>query len=176
MVVGRADDTRGGDGRDSARATRKPRGRCLEVTILNRQRAQRVDCRELSSFVERLSVTKPPAKADRIGVCLVSDVAMRRRNREFRGRDRTTDVLAFPWDEPPDASGGGHLGDILISVPRAAKQARAARHDLHRELKMLLLHGYLHLLGYDHETDDGRMMREQARLVRALLPRGADGA
>lgn len=176
MVVGRADGAPGGGGRRPAREARRPRGRYLEVTILNRQRAQRVDCRELSSFVERLSLAKPAATADRIGVCLVSDVTMRRRNRQFRSRDRTTDVLAFPWDEPPDSGGGRHLGDILISVPTAAEQARAAGHDLHRELKILLLHGYLHLLGYDHETDDGRMMREQARLVRALLPGRADGA
>jgi probable rRNA maturation factor len=62
------------------------------------------------------------------------------------------------------------LGEIVISVPQAARQAEAYGHSLARELRVLVIHGYLHLLGYDHEVDDGTMMRLQARLARALLP------
>jgi len=75
-------------------------------------------------------------------------------------------VLAFPDGED------GYLGDIVVSVPRAVAQAREAGHSLARELAALVVHGYLHLLGYDHETDRGRMMRRQSVLLRRLLKRG----
>jgi probable rRNA maturation factor len=102
-------------------------------------------------------------------VALVSDRKMREFNHRYRGLDSTTDVLSFPGeaDEAPD--GERHLGDIVISVTSAALQARQARHSLSRELKLLALHGYLHLLGYDHEVDDGSMARLERRLVRRLL-------
>ena len=142
----------------------------MEVTILNRQRGRRVDTRALSSFIARLASRMPAGTGDSLGVCLVSDERMQRYNREFRCVDRPTDVLAFPWGEPTRAA-EHHLGDIVISIPRAADQANGAGHDLDREIRLLLIHGYLHLLGYDHETDDGAMMRTQRRLVRSLLPR-----
>ena len=100
---------------------------------------------------------------------------MRELNRRFRGRDSTTDVLSFPGDSAPDPEGRRHLGDIAISVPTAARQARVAGHGLQRELSVLVLHGYLHLLGYDHETDDGTMLRLQRRLERRLLPTAGGG-
>jgi rRNA maturation RNase YbeY len=96
---------------------------------------------------------------------------MRALNRRHRAKDATTDVLSFPAGRVPDPEGHRHLGDILISVPQAARQARAAGHPLDRELRLLLLHGYLHLLGYDHERDEGTMLRLQRRLARRLLPR-----
>ena len=114
----------------------------------------------------------PPEGADRMAVCLVSDRRMRELNRRFRGRDATTDVLSFPAGGDVDPEGGRHLGDIVISVPAAFRQARTARHRLRRELEILLVHGYLHLLGYDHETDDGTMLRVQRRLIRRLFLRG----
>jgi probable rRNA maturation factor len=80
-------------------------------------------------------------------------------NRRYRDKDKTTDVLSFPGD-------GGHLGDILISVPVARRQAGEAGHDVERELKVLLLHGVLHCMGYDHETDEGEMERLERRLRR----------
>jgi rRNA maturation RNase YbeY len=143
----------------------------VEITIWNRQRLRRVDGSRLRRFVGRLCTALPPAQADRLGICLVSDRAMREANLKHRAKDATTDVLSFPAGSGPDPEGGHHLGDILISVPQAARQARAAGHALDRELRVLLLHGYLHLLGYDHETDGGRMLRLQRRLQRRLLPR-----
>ena len=103
---------------------------------------------------------------------LVSDRKMREFNRSYRGVDSSTDVLAFVDDEatlqaPP------YLGDIVISVSTAARQASRASHSLSRELRVLALHGYLHLVGYDHEVDDGAMMRVQRKLVRKMLPRRA---
>jgi len=148
-----------------------PRG--VEITVVNRQRARKVSGRALARFGRELAAELPPRAADRMAVCLVSDPAMAALNRRFRRKPGTTDVLSFPGDGTPEPEGHIHLGDIAISVPRAAEQARAAKHGLGRELRRLMLHGYLHLLGYDHETDDGTMKRLERRLVRRLLPRKA---
>jgi len=94
---------------------------------------------------------------------------MRRLNRTFRAIDRPTDVLSFPSGE------SGFLGDLAIDVPYAARQARARGHALDREVKVLLAHGVLHLLGHDHETDGGEMFRLQRRLVRRVFGPGPDG-
>jgi probable rRNA maturation factor len=94
-----------------------------------------------------------------LSVAFVDDAAMRRLNRRYRGRDETTDVLTFPADDSyrdPGAS-GRPLGDIVISIPRARRQAAGQRHSLATELRILLLHGLIHSLGYDHETDQGEM-------------------
>jgi probable rRNA maturation factor len=85
---------------------------------------------------------------------------MRSLNRRYRGKDKSTDVLAFP------AGDGGLLGDIVVSVPFAARQARRRGEPVSREIDRLLLHGFLHLMGYDHETDQGQMDALEARLRR----------
>ena len=96
---------------------------------------------------------------------------MRGLNKRWRKKDRPTDVLSFPSGEKAP----GFLGDLVIDVPYAARQARARRHSLTRELKILLAHGVLHLLGYDHETDDGTMFRLQRRLISSVFGDGPDG-
>jgi probable rRNA maturation factor len=83
---------------------------------------------------------------------------MRALNRQFRGKDHVTDVLSFP------AETRGFLGDVVIAGGVAAKQARAAGHRVQTELRVLALHGLLHLLGYDHDSDGGTMARVEARL------------
>lgn len=93
------------------------------------------------------------------------DRRIRTLNRRYRRQDRATDVLAFP---APASGPGGLLGDIVISLPYAARQARRRGEPLAAELDRLLLHGYLHLLGYDHETDDGEMESLEDRLRRRL--------
>jgi len=144
--------------------------------VLNRQRSRRVPREPLAAFLRRVAREVPACPAESIAVCLVSDRRMREYNRRFRGQDGTTDVLSFPTEPLPGPEDAVHLGDIVISVQTAERQARDARHSLSRELKILALHGYLHLLGYDHETDDGAMMRLQRRLTRRLLRPRAAGA
>lgn len=143
----------------------------METIVINRQRGRRVGRDGLASFLRRLSRELPAPDAASLAVCLVSDRAMRRMNRQYRGCDDTTDVLAFSGQGERDETGAVHLGDIVISVPTAARQAREVGHSLARELRVLALHGYLHLLGYDHQTDDGRMMRVQRRMLQRLTPR-----
>jgi probable rRNA maturation factor len=91
---------------------------------------------------------------------------MRTLNRDFRGLDKPTDVLSFRSTRKGGSS--GYLGDIVISVETAERQARRLRSTLPRELEILALHGFLPLLGYDHETDDGEMRRIEYRLRRKL--------
>jgi probable rRNA maturation factor len=87
---------------------------------------------------------------------------MRALNRQFRGKDAATDVLSFPATHMPGVT--SFLGDIVIAAGVAARQAREAGHPVSTELKVLALHGLLHLLGHDHDTDDGAMARTEARL------------
>jgi probable rRNA maturation factor len=100
--------------------------------------------------------------------CLISgDAELRRLNRDFLGHDFATDVLSFPSGER------SRLGDLAISIQRARAQARRFGHDVEQEIGVLMLHGVLHLLGMDHETDGGRMARAEARWRRQLgLPGG----
>ena len=97
---------------------------------------------------------------------------MRTLNRVWRGKDAPTDVLSFPGGESGPAP---FLGDVAIDVPYAARQARRLGHSLRREVQVLLAHGILHLLGHDHETDDGTMFALQRRLVRKAFGPGPDG-
>lgn len=90
-------------------------------------------------------------------VALVDDLEMTALNRRFRRKRRTTDVLTFPGE-------GAYLGDIVISVPQARRQALAERHSLATELRYLILHGVLHAFGHDHEADDGEMNALELRL------------
>ncbi len=115
----------------------------------------------------RLWLTRiAPARArGRVVVALVPDRVMRRLNRAYRGRDEVTDVLAFPAGPGPQPAGPA-LGDLVIATGRAARQAREAGHAVRRELRILALHGLLHLLGYDHHGDGGRMARVERRLLR----------
>jgi probable rRNA maturation factor len=108
--------------------------------------------------------------------CLIAgDAELRRLNREFRGQDCATDVLSFPALPLPNgrAARGGWAGDIAISLPRARSQARQYGHQPEQEIQILLLHGALHLLGMDHETDRGQMARAEKRWrARLGLPNG----
>ena len=141
----------------------------MRVTVVSKQRARCVSPASLAAFVRRVARKAPKTVATDVTIVLAGDATLRRLNREFRDKDRTTDVLSFASgaEELPD--GSRPLGEIVISVAQAARQAEAFGNSLARELRVLTLHGYLHLLGYDHEVDDGTMMRLQARLQRALL-------
>jgi probable rRNA maturation factor len=159
----------------------------IEITLLNPNRYPEAAPRRLrpwlASLLPALAALAPTSRPLRsCGVRFAGDRAMRRFNREFRGKDRTTDVLSFPGDagagepdaptsarEPDAPASAGHLGDVVISVPAARRQAAAAGHDTEREIRILLLHGVLHCLGYDHEVDGGEMERLERRLRRRWL-------
>jgi rRNA maturation RNase YbeY len=143
----------------------------IEPAIVNRQRAERVDVRALGAFVGRLVGVFPPRRGDGLAVCLVSDRAMVGLQRAYRGRSTTTDVLSFPGGSRRGPDGRLHVGDIAVCVPQAARQARGGPRAVARELERLVLHGYLHLLGYDHERDDGEMARLERALRRRLVRR-----
>jgi len=122
-----------------------------------------------------------PARArGEVVVALVSDGRMRTLNRTYRGADYATDVLSFPAASVP--GGEAVLGDIVIAMGVAGRQAAQAGHALQTELRVLALHGLLHLLGYDHEHDTGQMARVEARLRRkgglreGLIQRGRQAA
>ncbi len=97
---------------------------------------------------------------------LADDDEVQRWNARLRGHDRPTDVLSFPGETTPD---GVHLGDVLIALPTARRQAERLGHPLDRELRELLLHGLLHCLGHDHETDDGEMAALELELRRRWI-------
>jgi probable rRNA maturation factor len=100
-----------------------------------------------------------------VTVLLTSDASIRRLNRQFRGKNKATDVLSFPADTSVQNQ---EKGDLAISVPTARRQAIEQGHTLATEIKVLILHGLLHLAGYDHETDQGQMARRE-RLLRSRL-------
>ena len=122
--------------------------------------------RNLKAFAVRL---EEQVTAGRRFTCLLSDDAeLQRLNRQFLDRDYPTDVLSFPSPGPD-----GFLGEVAISMDRAAEQARERGHSLENEVEILLLHGVLHLLGMDHEKDRGRMARAERRHRQDLgLPAG----
>ena len=113
------------------------------------------------------------ARRGTMSVLLCGDRRMRTLNRVWRKKDRPTDVLSFPSGEVGPAA---FVGDIAIELPYAERQALRQGHTLDREVQVLLAHGILHLLGHDHETDDGTMFALQRRLVRKVFGSGPDGA
>jgi probable rRNA maturation factor len=148
-------------------ATPAARERRLAVTVCD-GRGHPVRVPGLAAW---LAAVAPRAARGTVTVALVGDRRMRALNRTWRGRDAPTDVLSFPAGDGPDPV--NHLGDLVISRQAAARQARAEGHPLATELRVLALHGLLHLLGYDHERDSGRMARIERRLRRqGGLPAG----
>ncbi|HEX8139886.1 MAG TPA: rRNA maturation RNase YbeY [Pyrinomonadaceae bacterium] len=144
------------------------------VEVVNRQRKVVVDCERWREFVERVLGVVPAANDVGVTVAFVSDRVMRGLNRKWRGKRGTTDVLSFPAGEDEfEAVEGGTpegktLGDVVISVEQAARQAREHGLEFDEEVAQLVLHGLLHLCGYDHETDGGEMNRLELRLRRRL--------
>jgi len=116
--------------------------------------------REIAQFVRKVLIAlRVDDDINEVSIAIVDDDAMRTLNRQFRKRNKTTDVLTFPADAS-DADPQAHgrpLGDIVISADQARRQAADQRHSLPTEVRYLILHGILHALGYDHETDDGEM-------------------
>ena len=103
-----------------------------------------------------------------LSVLVIDDDRMTELNHQYRGKQRTTDVLSFPSGSPRVPGRSHHLGDIVISAPQARRQAEELGQGHQVELRFLLLHGVLHLLGHDHETDNGEMLALQSQLKQEL--------
>ncbi len=124
-----------------------------------------------------LEVTKPlnehtgldPSNAD-VTIVLTDDRQLHELNLDYLNVDAPTDVLAFAASELDPETGATYLGDVLISIPRAAEQAQAAGHSLAAEVQLLAVHGILHLLGYDHATAQGKaqMWEQQAKVLERI--------
>lgn len=146
----------------------------MPVWLRSRLR-RRLRLSTLQMLAERVLDAAGVPHAD-LSLLLVGDRFMRRLNREYRRKDRTTDVLAFPTRLTPHASPltSSLLGDVVISLPQAIRQAARAGQPVERELAVLTTHGVLHLLGYDHERS-AREARRMRRKERAVLRRVLDG-
>ena len=135
----------------------------LAVSVVD-GRGRVVRAAGLSGWLSRIA---PVRARGGVTIVLASDARVRRLNRHYRGVDAATDVLSFPSRPPgPACDPEPSLGDIVIARGVARRQARAAGHAEATEWRVLALHGLLHLLGYDHESDGGRMARVEARLRR----------
>jgi probable rRNA maturation factor len=154
----------------------KPQG--LEVVAVNRQRRRKVDVGRLRKVLRGAAAAL--SVRGEVALVLAGDRALHELNHRYRGKDKPTDVLSFPGPCHAHAAGPrrecaacvgqtASLGDIVISVDTAAANARRLGRSLPQELDVLALHGFLHVLGYDHETDDGTMDRLERRLRRRLL-------
>ncbi len=132
------------------------------IEIVNRQRKIKIELEVWNEYTVRAVGEILESEGRSLTVAFVSDKRMRELNKTFRGKDSTTDVLSFSFEPDEFDEDQNNLGDIVISVEQAAKQAAENNLDLETEIKQLILHGILHLCGLDHETDDGEMNeREQ---------------
>lgn len=133
--------------------------------IINKQRKVKINKTELKNFLS--SVAKEVTDGKDFCVVFVSDKKIKELNRTFRNKNRPTDVLSFPFDEDELAE-EDFLGDVVISAETAQRQALENQLSLETEIKQLILHGVLHLCGYDHETDNGLMNRLELKLRKKL--------
>lgn len=132
------------------------------IEVVNRQRTCKVPARDWSKLGGRIlqHIGREESSAT---IAFVSDRKSRELNQRFRGIDRPTDVLSFPLEDEDS-----NLGDIAVSIETARRQAKENKLTLEGEIAQLILHGLLHLCGYDHETDNGEMNRLELRLRREL--------
>lgn len=136
------------------------------IEVVNRQRKVRVDPDRWLSFSEK-ALSAIRNKSGHATIAFVSNRQIKELNRRFRGIDKATDVLSFPAGD--ETSGEiANLGDIAISLERATIQAKENQLTLDEEIAQLILHGLLHLCGYDHETDKGEMNRLELKLRQRL--------
>jgi probable rRNA maturation factor len=155
----------GPDSTSHVRLPARPGGSAQTATL----RKQRIpNARTLARFLgEAQAAVKLRGQ---VTLLLTTDTAVRRLNRQFRGKNKATDVLSFPAFAPGPMK---IAGDLAISVNTARRQAEERGHSLGTEIKVLTLHGLLHLAGYDHETDEGEMARREQKLRAKLrLPHG----
>lgn len=153
--------------------------------IVNLQRKVKIKTAAYMPFVVTLRSAVEETNGGNFSIAFVSDKRMKELNKLFRGKDSTTDVLSFPYEPdefetshqagftatgelPPESGSHAFLGDIVISVEQAQRQAEENKLSLDDEIKQLILHGVLHLCGYDHETDNGEMNKLELLLRKKL--------
>ena len=134
--------------------------------IINNQRKIKIATDVFQSFTEKAVSVTDQAKGKHLTVAFVSDKKIKELNKSFRDKNKPTDVLSFPYeaDEYDFDETENFLGDVIISVEQAERQAKENNLTLETEIKQLILHGILHLCGYDHETDRGEMNRIELKL------------
>ena len=146
----------------------------MRPVILERRRTKDLSRLALARFANKAQ--RAAGLSGEVNILLTGDSEMQRLNLQFRHKDKPTDVLSFPADGSFPAAGIGAeklAGDLAISVPTARKQAIEQGHSLSTEIKVLILHGLLHLAGHDHEADEGKMARRERQLRAKLgLPQG----
>jgi len=134
------------------------------IEVVNRQRKLPIDCGHWQVFLQKV-MQAVPTEAANVTLAFVSDRAMRELNRLWQHKRGTTDVLSFPAEQDEfETSEGARLGDIVISIEQAERQAAENGLTLDDEIAQLILHGLIHLCGYDHATDNGEMNRLELRL------------
>jgi len=136
----------------------------METTVVNLQRKVSIDTSNFRSFSESLFRSIEEVGGRSAAVAFISDRRMKELNKLFRGKDSTTDVLSFPHEPDEFDPDKTNLGDIVISAEQAARQAAENGLSIENEIKQLILHGLLHLCGYDHETDNGEMNTRELEL------------
>ena len=146
----------------------------MAIEVVNRQRLCPIAGDRIARLAQATLDAMGHAGAS-LAIAFVRDRVIRDLNRTYRGKDYATDVLSFPADDG-QATGAfdeavGYIGDVVISTDAAVRQSESARHSFEREVDELVLHGTLHLCGYDHETDDGEMNRLELKLRRRLIDR-----
>lgn len=142
------------------------------IEVINRQRLRAIDKKEVAQLAQ--AVLQRVGRAEQtLTITFIRDRAMQKLNRDYRGLDKPTDVLSFAYHEEPGFAHAEadalHLGDVVIAVETAERYARELGLTFDRELAHLIIHGTLHLAGYDHETDNGEMQRLERKLRKALL-------
>jgi len=132
--------------------------------VINCQRKIKIETADFQVFAGKIIEIVAETKNKSFTVAFVSDRRMRELNKTFRGKNSTTDVLSFPFEADEFETESENLGDIIISLEQAARQAEENNLYLETEIKQLILHGVLHLCGYDHEIDAGEMNAKEIKL------------
>jgi len=147
----------------------------VATEVVNRQRLARIDATRIARIADA-TLAEAGRGDSTLTVAFVRDRTIRNLNNKFRANDRATDVLSFPAGNTDAAAGLfidnnalEDLGDVVVSTDTAQRQAVEAGHSFDREVDELVIHGVLHLCGYDHETDSGQMKRLELRVRRKLL-------
>ena len=138
------------------------------IDVINLQRKVTIEIDVFRAFSQLLISKVYEASGRTFSIAFISDSRMKQLNQLFRGKDSTTDVLSFPHEPDDFDPYKNNLGDIVISAEQAQKQATENGLTLEAEIKQLILHGLLHLCGYDHETDTGEMNSREIELRETL--------